>query len=503
VLLTLGSLYPAAADVPARALVFPQNPERTPSPEVIELPLPPSGPHLRHPWFEVLTCGGTDSRDGRGPCRPRLSATAGPDGVYAHTPADIPGSPAALDDPHAEVSAFFHASRTFRFFAAAGLAPPWPNGRAPLRVVVNVLQPDRPALRLPFSEHPAIPWGNSLFVSPADPAASGSSDFPHEGRDTVWLGQGAQTDFAYDGDAVVHETTHAILSHVLPRGEWRLDDLGLDPAPAAIREALADYVAASLADDPLIGEYARRNGEAWHARTLACSARCPDSLSGRRHADSLVLSCALWRARVALGPAPPGAVHPLDRAVVRATVSFRGGSAPSLSAFAAALLRGVPSPTRRLVERELTAAAILPSCRRILPLDPAQTLRSSADRFLAPGVATAGSPLIAPGIVQLHLAVPQGTMAIRLWIRAGELPTSGDLEREPFLPTLLARWDTPIRWSPRKGTSNADITLPLEGEAQTRTARISPARGGDLFLQVANRSRRDGWWNEVRIAFER
>jgi hypothetical protein len=118
------------------------------------------------------------------------------------------------------------------------------------------------------------------------------------GASTLMMGQGDH-DFAYDGDIVYHELSHAVIE--LLAGE----DLGLEQRrtdalvfdAGAIDEGVADFLAAAFTDDPLVAEYAFPTG----GRSLDNDFLCPRDLTGEKHADGQLIGAALWDARAELG----------------------------------------------------------------------------------------------------------------------------------------------------------------------------------------------------------
>ncbi|QDE99163.1 M4 family metallopeptidase [Myxococcus xanthus] len=485
---------PPAAPTP-RALVFAQNPVRTPVPSEQELPLPPSGRRLAHPWIEALSCVVPEAHplppeDARFPpervCS--LQSTARPDarGLFATPPRqDVDGS---SPDAFAEASLFFHAAATLNYFRSLGWERPWPDEKPPLRLVADVRMPSRDGKVL-------LPWGDALFV----PAAEGDA----RAHDTIWFGRGPGVNLAYDGDTIAHEVTHALLEPFLPRSAWRLDTFGADGSPSAIDEGLADYFAAAISGDPFLGEYAVRAAEPWRSRNIHTLARCPEALVGQRHTDALLLSSALWALREPASPSQRGA---MDRAVLTTLQTFQPASELSLERFLEALVtrltREAPELARSAQET-FSRRGLLPACPRVLELEPGQSLGGSAGAFVAPGGRSLRMKGLAPGLLQFHARVPPGTTAVSLRFRSGAPRPPPGQELTPFHPVVLARRHLPLQWrhDGPQSHSDADITtVPLPGAS--RSARIETEGASDVFLQLANAGELDGWYDHLSLEFE-
>ena len=110
-------------------------------------------------------------------------------------------------------------------------------------------------------------------------------------------------DFAYDGDIVYHEFTHALV-HTLAYGlgQSGYDRYGSHVEAGALNEGWSDYFSASFTNDSATGEYGGRgltSGETG-LRDADNAKKCPDDLIGEVHADSEPVSGALWALRTAI-----------------------------------------------------------------------------------------------------------------------------------------------------------------------------------------------------------
>ena len=108
---------------------------------------------------------------------------------------------------------------------------------------------------------------------------------------------------AVDGDVVMHEYVHGVSTRLV--GGPETVSCLFDPQPAAVAEAISDYFAISLYDDPVMAEYVtgdvergiRRDSYRNYPRTL----RHVGDTYSEEHDDGEILAAALWDARTALG----------------------------------------------------------------------------------------------------------------------------------------------------------------------------------------------------------
>ncbi len=99
--------------------------------------------------------------------------------------------------------------------------------------------------------------------------------------------------FAKEESVIYHEYCHAVTNAVV--------ELIYESESGAINEAFSDYFAASMTDDPQTGEWLAAKIKKPYLRTLENNAHYPEDITGEVHADSLVLSGALWDLRKAVG----------------------------------------------------------------------------------------------------------------------------------------------------------------------------------------------------------
>jgi MYXO-CTERM domain-containing protein len=485
-----------------RARVYPANPIDTPELVDVTLDLPSGSTELANARVQALTC--VDRHDVRPTVfgelhvchlEPRAEADSNGDFLIA------PASPTEPEDPFAELSLFHHADSGLQRFAALG-APGL--GSTQLHVVSNLMWPPG-----------SLAGDGARGDDPAQPFEPLAGAFYHGGEPlfagvnglagpALWFGQGPVTDYAYDGDVVVHELTHAVLAAWQPLvNSQHADEQGLIGSPSAINEALADYFAAAFAEDPEIGEYAAPNLapglEAY--RNVANSARCPEDLSGEAHFDSALLSGALWSTRASL---PLSDREPFDRAVVDAALSMPVGDL-GFDEFGDVLVSAVESSTRGsasagALKNELEQRGLV-SCERVLayagtPIDSRDALRSDSafvapGRFDTPWTANGRPPLLdfAPGILQFRSEL-SGNEPLRVRFEAlpgGSLGDDGTVPKgQAPEPLVLVRWDSAIRFDWGNEVEADAMVAALGRDGSYSVSFEVPAGTERAFVMIAN-----------------
>ena len=217
-------------------------------------------------------------------CLQQQTVIPGEDGTYLHI---TPSSDTDPDDPFAELMMYYHMGRAYDYFTGnLGMLPK----ETPLLAVVN--------LQIQFGFGGWFPFDNAAFVPEQAMAQFGLGGIQ---EDAIVFGQGTNVDFAYDADVILHEYTHAMVGSTRLTGT-AIDAYGLDNAPGSLNEAHADYFAASIAEDSVIGAYALTGQGMDLARDLSRFRSCPDDLTGEVHADGEIYGSAIWAVREALGP---------------------------------------------------------------------------------------------------------------------------------------------------------------------------------------------------------
>ena len=247
-----------------------------------------------------------------------------------------PGKAAQALDEFSEQHMYWHVATTYAFFrslfATLGNADfklrITTDMGAPLPVAVNLCTINLSTFDL---AGPLVPFDNAFF-SPG--AGNVIADLLINGQDSIMFGQGSKTDFAYDGDVIAHEFTHAVIDTLGKLTAPGFEDAqGLNDDPGAMNEGLADYFSSALGGDPLVGEYGGKNipGSSTAegaVRDLTNTDLCADDRWGEVHQDSQAFSAALWSARVAVAGDPKAAAFDaakaktFDTAVLAAIQSF-------------------------------------------------------------------------------------------------------------------------------------------------------------------------------------
>ena len=224
------------------------------------------------------------------------------------------------------------------------------------------------------------------------------------------------------------------------------------------------------------------------------------------HADSTAFSGGLWEARSSLPEADRTA---FDKALYKAMrmnadhgdVGFEDLITLFVEALDADLPAGSTALKTAMTKRRLLVDG--KGCDRIIEYgtDPV----SASDKrlgFAAPGKQSINIKGIAPGVIQIKVAVPDTATQLHVSFAEGHAssqpnPLGGS--SKPFTPTLLVKAGAPITWDPksqnghdadvRKGITNDDITVDLPAQ-----------RNGDaVYVQIASTGDADGAYNDVAI----
>lgn len=507
----------------AKASVYRFNPTKTPTLETLELPLAPSAAaegKLTNDFVTAMNCidrkavkpvnfGGFNANVHV--CNIEQLATANGEGDYVYAPSDEPGSAGARSDEYSELAMYFHTSTAYKFFRdLQGVPDAQVVNDKPLRVVANLLvSAGLTTGNLAAASNPNTPLDtfSNAFFSPAGGGLGQIFEqlYGFKGGG-LWFGQGPRRDYAYDGDVVYHEFTHAVIDRTLRLGAWHMDQRGAIDAPGAMNEGLADYFSSAITGDPDVGEYASKDASqnAGVLRTLANKDACPGAIIGEVHYDSTLFSGGLWQARASL---PEGDRRKFDAALYKAMRSNPGrgdlGYGDLTTLFTATLATDLPAGKLAL-EAAMTERGVLPSCERVVEYTGTPIAAPSAvvGGFVAPGTQSLGVSKLAPGILQVHAKTADAaTMTVKFKSRASRgsgNPLGG--QASPYAPTVLAKFGQPITWSRNK--QDADLAVDAEGTATAQTATFDvPAGTTDVYVQIANKGQSDGAYDGVSIEF--
>lgn len=121
-------------------------------------------------------------------------------------------------------------------------------------------------------------------------------DNAFSGPNGIFFGRGNRLDnFAMYADVIYHEYTHTVTGVV-----YRNHQLPYQGESGALNEAWSDYFPCSFTDDPLIGEGGLIPGGG-RIRSLVNNLLYPRDIQDEVHADSRIISAAMWETRETLG----------------------------------------------------------------------------------------------------------------------------------------------------------------------------------------------------------
>ena len=510
----------------AKATVYRTNPTKSPTLESLDLALTPSASAAGHLTNEFLSSSNCIDRKSVRDlsfsglktkvhvCDIEQVATADGSGDYVYTPTDVAGAIESRTDNYAEVSMYYHSAKAYDFFRTLqGAADAQVVVDKPLQVIANLQIPAGiTSGNLVAAADPNTPLETfqNAFFSPAGGGLGAIFQqlYGFKGG-ALWFGQGPQRDYAYDGDVVYHEFTHAVVDKTIKLQAWHLDSRGAIDAPGAMNEALADYFSSAITGDPDVGEYASKDISAGTSviRTLANEDTCPTNVIGEVHYDSTLFSGALWSARASL---PEADRTKFDGALYKAmrTNPGRGdlGYDDLTKLFLATLGTDLPAGATALTAA-MTARGVLPSCERIVePKNGSvKAIVAIIGGFASPGLQSVpqASDLV-PGILQVHAksAATDGTLVVSFSAKAssgGGNPLGGG--GTPFAPVALVKFGKAITWTVSRGdaTHDADKTLGMTtGTRPTATFEV-PAGTTDIYVQIANKGDTDGAYDNLTV----
>ena len=423
-------------------------------------------------------------------CNQEQVAKTGADGTYLHI------APPALDtdgnDSFAELMMYYHLNVIHDYFRDGfGLK----TLDLPLDALVNVQ----------FSIagfNSWLPFDNAAFIPKESLQMSG---LPLDLKgDSVVFGQGTNVDFSYEADVIYHEYTHAMIGSTRLLGVT-YDDFGPTNLPSGMNEGFADYFAATIADDPLMGDYALTNVQSMFvqgppqdlSRDLSEHRVCPDDLTTEFHADGQIVGSAMWAIRKALGP------ELSDLVILRAILGFTNQTGLEDAAEAIIAEAAQLDPPR---DAEVEAILIdhgMKGCNRVMPYKPFAAMGGSTLPIDMPGTATTGLMQFGkfvPGYVQWRYEVPSGKVGFKIAIQAasggGFFGGGGEAAN---LSMLIKRGEEPIMYTyaGTKTTYDADVLIPLEAGTATGQGMIPYSAtvlgdcvdSGPYVLQLHNTSK--------------
>lgn len=467
------------------AQVFEEDPASTPVPIEITfetIDVDTAGVPLSSPTIDVRGC--VDASDQPAPtwwregmCFPQARALSDAGGDF-YVPLPNVGLAAdneSFEDAYAEVAAYWYVERFFAAMAARGLTS---HRCEQFTIVVN-----RYSLTLDREgEVERVPAGGANFVDECDPDVS----------PTLIVGQGRYVDYAYDADVLWHELGHSVIQHVSPDGltDRRFTPLGILSEAGALNEGLADYLAMTIAGDPEVGEYIGRfsvDQTTPYLRTGQNNQVCPDDLVGQWHNDGLIVSGALWSARVRVGEVVDRVLlDTLARLEPDAVLDEFGRTFIDVAA------EHVEAGTLDAADHELLARTFagrgLLDCEHVITDEGLATLGKrmtliADDEAITP---------FAPGPLQLRYVVPDGESELTVFFSG----SFGGLDPllEPAM-TVLLRVGEPVMFEYASDGGIVEVggswDLAVEAESlngQDFIARLPVEAGDEIFVTLANRS---------------
>lgn len=353
----------------------------------------------------------------------------------------------------------------------------------------------------------------------------------------LFMGQGTQGDFAYDGDVLYHELGHAIVGQIgaLQSGNL-LDSTGLNSSPGALNEAYADYFSSAITGDPVVGGYIGNlltggNG----IRTMDHNEVCPDYWVGEVHEDAHGWAAALWDARGLYPQTEVNAetgltVRVFDRAVYEGLLMLTSNmfqdDAARETIEAVKAVVGLEDPEAELVTGALEARNVI-ACERIRALSTDQPLEMM---FFEGAGSSGGANPLGGGVTFSPYAPPPVQFSVNVKDVAGDnaecvgfsaiLGQAGaSSEAIPDLiggggggPTtwnlaLLWNADAPVAFTysgTNVNTEQADNEVPVEavvgsGMTTFQASVNFPEGATTLYLALVNRTSDGGVIGNIRL----
>jgi MYXO-CTERM domain-containing protein len=410
-------------------------------------------------------------------------------------------------DEFSEQHMYWHVADGYAFFRqlfADNKRADFKLRAMPLAIAVNLCTPDfSGGLTSANLQGPLVPFDNAFFSPGANNAIA---QILIDGQDSIMFGQGPKYDYAYDGDVIKHEFTHAVIDTLGKLTLGGAEDVwGLQDDQGAMNEGLADFFSSVQSGDPILGEYAGRNivdamGAEGAVRNLTNKDECGKNRWGEVHQDSQAFSAALWGARVAIAGDPKGSsfdaqkAHLFDRAVLAAIQSFPGtvdmtSAAMDISSEVKMLIDDTAS---KAVDDSFTTHKILPVCDRVIEY----TAGDKKDLLGLDGTDSPYAPSGAarvPGFVQWKIDVPVGndsiTATMKLVGNGGSFSGGGGLfggGAPPKLELIAGPAGRPIQWVVKTDAGNEVGSGMFSGTTGQVTATVSGLTPGPNYVMIVN-----------------
>jgi MYXO-CTERM domain-containing protein len=382
-------------------------------------------------------------------------------------------------DPFAEVNAYWHVMKAYRYFQGFNDPAFAELITKPLQVNVNFRFPiDMQSggfdpINAMDANGKLFGWDNSMFM-PSGQLIPGLNR-----PAAVMLFEGSHHDISYDSTVTYHEFTHAVtwtLGSI--QSQFALDEQGLDYAPPSLGEAFSDVFAAFLSEQDVVAGYAfdwdptaQRHLREWHDV-------CPDFLTGEEHLDSVGISEALWKIHDTLGADSEPAIF----------AALAGLARDANFAETAAAVESALGDTLGAAAQETAHAVFVDhnvaDCRRVIPYE------APRDLLLTYGSAETGL-LPTPGILQFKYTAATRISNLKLSFQwspgMSSMFASGTTSYK-----VIVRQGEPITWS-YDGT-DPTATQDYEFALSTPSSGAPTAEGslpdvlppGDYYLMIVS-----------------
>lgn len=391
-------------------------------------------------------------------CDQKQVAQAGEDNTFFHIPAAL-GTDG--NDAFAELMMYYHVNAIHGYFADVHNLH---DLDFPLTAIVNA-QIKTGDQWQPFDNAAFIPeetWG--AFPLPLEIGDGGA----------IVFGQGSQVDYAYEADVIYHEYTHAMIGTTRLSG-YTFDSYGPDNSGGAMNEGFADYFAATLAEDPVMGAYALTGvGGMDLSRDLSILRSCPEDLTTEIHADGQLIGNAAWAMREAFGPMQA------DSVILRALANFTNDTNFAIAAQAIIAEAALEDPP---IDEEVTAIFEergLLNCQRVKDYDGkfvATGMSGSLPLSLAGTQETGLLPFQSsiPSFVQWRYTLPEDKAVLKVEFQiqvggGGGMGGWGGESENPSLSIALKSGGEAILYDYSGGSATHDalFVVPMEDSPGTQ-----------------------------------
>lgn len=500
-----------------KGTVYETNPVKSPMLMDVELPLADGAVQLKNTLIESFNCVDKKTTKNIDPgfgipiavhvCELVHSEMPDANGNFTFAAQPPDNEP---EDPFSQVQMFHHVNRIYSYIR--GFDPAFdanPTDAKPMPAISNLRVPDfADFANIGNVNKPLVPFQNAFF-SPGDQLFGQA--FGTYGP-AMYFGQGPTRDYGYDGDVIYHEFGHAVINATLALVPTpHLDKYGLSVSNGGMNEGMADFLAAAVSGDPDMGEYAAKDIDAnlsW-IRSLANPDKAPEAIGGEVHQDATFFSASLWDVRSTLTPEDQAK---FDLAIYTALAATPApadlGYEDLATIFVDQVTKDLGATAGDPLKAAFEARGVLPECKRVLEY-AGKTLtgpKELQNLWFAPSSAnfmTGLSGDYAPGIVQVHYALPANTTEVTVTFDRVLVGANPLMQPTPLEPALLTKFGadpitfddfTPV--TPVAGTEQADLT----NAGDTFTAKIVvPAGTTDLHIMVANAGQTDGAYTNINL----